>query len=186
MANRVRKVAMALAAAGSILAPSLAFAADAMQSGGNADQAHVRPATPALRSLIARAAQASATFRQLLQTIEDSDTYVYVLEGDCGHGVRACFWGVTIAGPLRIMRVTVALDGGKPDWYVMGSIGHELYHTVEAIQHPSVRSTEAQYLLYERIGFRGTTRSHETVKAMDAGNAVRAEIRKFSRSSRPE
>ena len=185
MPNRVRKVAMALAAAGSILAPSLAFAADAMQNGGNADQAHVRPATPALRSLIARAAEASATFRQLLQTIEDSDTYVYVLEGDCGHGVRACAGGVTPSGARRIMRVTIALDH-TPDLTAMASIGHELRHTIEAIQDPTVRSTDAQFFLYQRIGYRGTSTSRETPAAVEAGNAVRAEIRRSTRSTKPE
>jgi hypothetical protein len=186
VANWVRKVAMAAAMAAGTLASSSGAAAQVTPGVGSDPNAHLRPTTPAVASLVGRAMEASATFRGIVEAIEASDTYVYVMEGDCGHGVRACFWGVTIAGPLRIMRVTVALDGGKPDWYVMGSIGHELYHTVEAIQHPSVRSTEAQYLLYERIGFRGTTHSHETLKAMDAGNAVRAEIRKFSRSSRPE
>lgn len=186
MANRVRKVAMAAAMAGGILASGTGAAADVAPGFGTDPRAHLRPTTPAVASLIGRATEASATFRRIVETIEASDTYVYIIEGDCGHGVRACFSGVTVAGPRRIMRVTVALDAGKPDWYLMGSIGHELYHTLEAIQDPSVRSTEAQYFLYERIGFHGTTRSRETVKAMDAGNAVRAEIRRFIRSGRVE
>jgi len=184
MANRARKLAMAAALAGGILASSTGAAAQATAGVGTDPRAHLRPTTPAVASLIGRAMEASATFRGIVETIEASDTYVYVMEGDCGHGVRACFSGVTVAGPLRIMRVTVALDAGKPDWYVMGSIGHELYHTIEAIQDPSVRSTAAQYFLYERIGFHGNTHSHETLKAMDAGNAVRAEVRRFTRSYR--
>ena len=184
MANRVRKAAMAAAMACGILASSSGAAAQVTPGVGSDPRAHLRPTTPAVAALISRAMEASATFRGIVETIEASDTYVYVMEGDCGHGVRACFSGVTIAGPLRIMRVTVAVSPGRPDWYVMGSIGHELYHTIEAIQDPSVRSTEAQYFLYERIGFHGTTRSHETIKAMDAGNAVRAEVRRFTRSYR--
>jgi hypothetical protein len=130
--------------------------------------------------------EGSATFRQIVRTIEDSDTYVYVLEGDCGHGVRACFAGVTTAGARRIMRVTIGLDARRPAWDVMASIGHELRHTIEAIQDPTVRSTAAQYFLYERIGFKGTAHSSETLAARDAGNAVRAEVRRFARSATPQ
>ena len=182
MANRARKVAIAMAMAGGILAPSAGSAAQATRYGGDANRAHVRPTTAAVAALIDRAMEGSATFRQIVQTIDGSDTYVYVLEGDCGHGVRACFSGVTVAGARRIMRVTLALDAGRSEWDLIGSIGHELRHTIEAIDDPTVRSTDAQYFLYERIGFKGTTQSRETTAAMDAGNAVRAEIRRFTRS----
>ena len=186
MANRVRKAAMAAAMAGGILMPRLCAAADITPGAGTDPRAHLRPTTPGLASLIARATEGSATFRHIVRTIEESDTYVYVMEGDCGHGVRACFGGVTMAGARRIMRVTVALDEGRRDWDVMGSIGHELRHTIEAIQDPTVRSTHAQFFLYQRIGFQGTSQSRETSAAMEAGNAVRAEIRKFTHSAKAE
>ena len=187
MANRARKTAMAVAMAGAILTPSAVSAADLTSSAAaTGAEAHVRPTTPAVASLIAGAMEASATFRQIVRTIQDSDTYVYVIEGECGHGVRACFSGVTIAGARRIMRVTIALDARQSPRDLMASIGHELRHTIEAIQDPTVRSTEAQFFLYERIGFKGTAHSRETLAARDAGNAVRAEIRKFARSATPQ
>lgn len=185
MANRVRNVAIAMAAAGSILTPALASAAGAMQDGVDADQAHVRPTTPALRSLVTRAAEASATFRRLVQTIDASDTYVYLLEGDCGRGVRACFSGVAVSGPHRLMRVTVALDRVS-DRDLMATIGHELRHTIEAIEDPTVRNSDALFFLYQRIGHRGTSSSRETAAAVDAGTVVRGEIRRFTRSTKPE
>ena len=176
---------MAAVLLGAVLAPCAGSAAQT--TGVYADpRAHVRPTTPALASLIGDAMAGSATFRDIVRTIDESDTYVYVVEGKCGHGVRACFVGVTTAGARRIMRVTVSLEGHAPRWYVIGSVGHELWHTIEAIQERSVRSTEAQVLLYERIGFHGTTYSRETVAAMDAGNAVRAEIRKSTRPTKTE
>ena len=185
MANRARKTAMAMAMAGGLLAPCAAPAAETTGFGVD-PKAHVRPTTAALASFVAGAMEGSATFRQIVRTIEDSDTYVYVIEGDCGHGVRACFSGVTIAGARRVMRVTVALDAGRSTWDVMGSIGHELRHTIEAIQDPTIRSTDAQFFLYQRIGFRGTSNARETTAAIEAGNAVRAEIRKFARSAGPQ
>jgi hypothetical protein len=185
MANQLRNVAIAMAAAGSILAQGLASAAGAVQHGVGADQAHVRPTTPALRSLVTRAAEASATFRRFVQIIDDSDTYVYLLEGDCGRGVRACFSGVSVSGPHRLMRVTVALDRVS-DRDLMAMIGHELRHTIEAIEDPTVRSSDALFFFYQRIGHRGTASSRETAAAVDAGDAVGAEVRQFTRSTKPE
>lgn len=184
MANRVRKTAMAVAMAGAILTPRIGSASDTTP--WTDPHAHVRPTTAAVASLINRALEGSATFRQIVWTIEASDTYVYVMEGDCGHGVRACFIGVTTAGASRIMRVKVALDARTPDWYAMGSIGHELRHTIEAIEDPTVRSGEAQFFLYQRIGFKATAHSSETLAARDAGNAVRSEVRRFARSAKPQ
>ena len=185
MANRARKVATAVAFVGAVLAPRAGAAAETPAV--DVDPArHVRPTTPAIASLIADGMEGSATFREIVRTIEESDTYVYVLQGECGHGVRACFDGVTTAGPRRIMRVTVSLDSRAPRWSVIGSIGHELRHTIEAIQEPSVRSNEARFFLYERIGFQGTSKSRETTAAVETGNTVRAEIRRFARSARPE
>lgn len=186
MANRLRKAAMVMAlAAGALVVPRVGSAADGAPFSAAIDpKAHLRPTTAAVASLVARAMEGSETFRQIVRTIEESDTYVYVIEGECGHGVRACFSGITTAGARRIMRVTVELDARERDWYLMGTIGHELRHTVEAIEHPTVRSSEAQFFLYQRIGFKGTAHSTETRAAMDAGNAVRAEIRKSARVGR--
>ena len=61
----------------------------------------------------------------------------------------------------------------------MGSIGHELRHTVEVLGERRVRSSAAMYHFYAREGRRGTTRgTFETDAAIDAGQNVRAEVRK--------
>ena len=110
---------------------------------------------------------------------------VYVEEGDCPHGVRACFTSVTIAGSRRVMWVKV--DTRKADWDLMGSIGHELRHTIEVISNPWVRSTSAKFLYYEQIGTRrGRKGARETQDAVDAGDTVRSEVRKFNRQATSE
>jgi hypothetical protein len=83
----------------------------------------------------------------LVETIDASDSYMYVREGDCGHGVRACFVSLTMAGSRRIMWVKG--DTHKTDWDLMGSIGHELRHTIEVISNPSIRSNAAKYFFYD-------------------------------------
>jgi hypothetical protein len=136
----------------------------------------VRTNSPVVARLIQEATQRSATFRTLVDTIHASDGIVYVNEGDCGHGVRACLVDVTAAGSNRILRIQ--LDTRKADWDLMGSIGHELRHAVEVLGDPTVTSKGAMYFFYNRIGRRGTKSSFETEAAVAAGNAVRSEVRR--------
>src|SRR5512138_754781 len=164
---------MAMMVVGAVLA--------ARDSSAQVSENHLRSSTPAIAVLMQQAGERSATFRQLGQTIEQSDSYVYVNEGKCGQDARACFVTVTKAGPTRIMWVNVA-DSRGADWDVMGSIGHELRHTIEAIEDPSVTSFKELIRFYEDIGTHRRPHMRDTQTAVDAGNAVREEVRKFNRS----
>src|SRR5262245_39819503 len=62
---------------------------------------HVRSTNPALVALIQQASERSATFRGLIETINGSDSFVFVDAGDCGHGVRSCFVSVTASKTSR-------------------------------------------------------------------------------------
>lgn len=135
----------------------------------------VRAPGAALATLIQEAAARSRTFRGLVEAIENSDGIVYVEDGKCGRGVRACLKGVTVAGAHRILRVRV--DTNKPDWDLMGSIGHELQHAVEVLGNPNVTSTTAMYWFYQREG-RRVPCGFETDAAIRAGEQVRREVRR--------
>jgi hypothetical protein len=50
----------------------------------------VRSENPFIAAAIASAVERSVTFEQLLASIQGTDGLVYVEEGLCGHGVRAC------------------------------------------------------------------------------------------------
>ena len=136
----------------------------------------VRSTNPAITALIAQATLQSQTFRELVETINNSDGIVYVEEGGCGFGVRACLTSVTTAGANRMLWVLV--DRSQVDWDLMASIGHELRHTVEVLNEPAVTSRAAMYMLYSRIGRRGMGRAFETQLAIEAGAAVRDEVLK--------
>jgi len=155
----------------------------ARDSAAQPSEKHVRSFSPKIVALMQRASERSATFRQLVQTIEQSDSYVYVDEGPCGQDARACFVTITKAGPTRIMWVHLDTWKADWDWDLMGSIGHELRHTIEAIEDPSVTDGKDLYRFYEDIGrhVRGP-HMRETQAAIDAGRAVREEVRKFNRS----
>ncbi len=135
----------------------------------------VRSKDLAIAAAIQEAAARSATFRGLLDAINASDGIVYVEEGDCGRAGRACLVGVTVAGPYRLIWVKV--DTRRADWDLMGSIGHELRHAVEVLGNPKITSTSSMYFFYEREGHRAPV-GFETKAAIQAGNRVRAEVRR--------
>jgi len=145
-----------------------------------ADQ-HVRSHSSAIRALIQRAIDRSATFRQLVATINGRDAIVYVEDGACGRGVRACVGILSAAGGHRMLWVKI--DTRKEaDWNLMGSIGHELRHTVEILDDPTVTNSTAMFFFYQRIGYLGTKQgARETRTAINAGDAVRSELRAFDR-----
>ncbi len=149
-----------------------------------AGHANVRSSSPVINAAIEAAMKRSATFRQLVATINASDSVVFVNEGDCGHGVRACFVAVRSSGTHRYMFVKV--DPRKRDCELMTSIGHELRHTIEVIGDPSVRSDAGKFFFYENIGRQSVGGTRETFAAMDAGNAVRSEINRFNRQAKSE
>jgi hypothetical protein len=139
----------------------------------------VRSSSSAIKALIVQASEQSATFRSMVETIDASDSLVYVEEGTCGRGVRACFSGITIADSHRFLWVKV--DIRKADWDLMASIGHELRHLIEVLDAPEVTTWAAMFIFYTRQGLIGTAGAFETVAAVRAGEAVRAELREFRR-----
>ena len=144
-----------------------------------AEDSHLRlPPDPAIHTAIDLALQRSPTFRQLVRVIEQSDSLVYVVAGDCEYGRRACLMRVTATARYRIMLVLVDARLVHPDPDVAGAIGHELQHVAEVISYPSVRSTEEMVALYRRIGFHATAGGFETTAAVTAGEAVRREVRR--------
>ena len=141
---------------------------------------HVRSSSPAIRALIVHATEQSATFRRMVETIDASKSVVYVEEGTCGGGMRACFVNVTGARAHRFLWVKI--DVRRADSDVMASIGHELRHTIEVLDAPDVTSSAGMFLFYVRVGSIGTARAFETAAAVRAGDTVNAELRKFRRS----
>ena len=164
------------ATVGLILTLGLAPYATAAEAGG---LPRVRSSRPWIVALINEAVERSQTFRSLVDTITASDGIVYVEEGRCGHGVRACFAHVTVASPYRLLWVRV--DAHKADWDLMGDIGHELRHTIEVLSDPTVRSDETLYVFYAlnpASRSYGTPNAFETDAAIGAGLDVRAELRR--------
>jgi len=139
--------------------------------------AGVRSSHPVLANFITRATEQSATFRGLVEAIKVHDGIVYVEAGECGHYVGSCLVGVTTAGRFRMLWIEV--DAKKTDVGLIASIGHELQHAVEILSDSGVRNGAEMFLYYLRMGRRAPGPiAFETTAAIDAGTAVREEIRK--------
>ena len=125
--------------------------------------------------LIDGAIDRSHAFRRLVDTIETSDAIVYVEDGECRHKRRGCLVAVTRAVPRRIFWVQVDARHREPD-DVAATIGHELQHVLEVVSSPTVTDNATLFLFYDRDGPRPN--SFETEAAIQAGDAVRAELRR--------
>ena len=131
---------------------------------------------PQIAALIAEATARSATFRRLVAVIDDSDGIVYVEQGRCGHGVRACLsHSVVVAGPHRILRIILSTRRDHVE--LLGALGHELQHATEVLGQPRVRSTSEVLFFYQHEGFLIDGR-FETVAALETEEAVMAEVNK--------
>jgi len=150
-----------------------------------AELPRVRSTSPRLAAIIEDARERSETFRVLVETINSSDGIVYVQEGQCGHGILACFTNVTAAGPNRFLWVRVDMDhvDWDADWDLMGTIGHELHHVVEVLSDRTVRSDMTKHLFYALkpdSGLRANPYAFDTEAAILAGLVIRAEARRHT------
>jgi len=136
----------------------------------------VRSTNALIGRVLKEASDRSQAFRRLVEIINASDGTVYVEEGKCGQGVRACLVTVTMAGANRNLWVKV--DTGAADVDLMGSIGHELQHAIEVLSDRTVTSGPTMYFFYLKKGSRSQTGTFETRAAVEAGEAVRSEVRK--------
>jgi len=160
------------------LRTSLLVFVDAATEAGTHQEApatasRVRTSSVLIRAAIVLGVERSPTFRQRLAEIESTDGLVYVEAGTCGNNsVAACLVPrLVLAGPSRLLRIFVDLRRAT-GCRLVATIGHELQHAVEVLHDPSVRSDEAMYFLFARIGpvssgpFE-TTAAKETTRRVD-------------------
>jgi hypothetical protein len=134
----------------------------------------VRAENPVIATAVTQGLHQSTTFRRLIEAIEATDGLVYVLEGDCGLGVRACLhMSVELAGPNRLLRVFVN-PKRAPGCELVASIGHELQHVLEALSNRRIRTTAELTSFFHRIRPNNPGR-FETMKAIETGMAVEKE-----------
>jgi hypothetical protein len=133
--------------------------------------------------MVAEGERRSRSFRALLAAIQGTDGIVYVVEGECGRGVRACLvMAIARPGPYRLLQVR--LDARQRNDETIAKLGHELRHAIEILQEPAIASGSEMYLFYKRFGTWVGDATFETPAAVAAGDAIRRELSRTSGGAR--
>jgi len=141
--------------------------------------AHVRSSSSVIRGVMEDAARRSPAFEKLVGVINLTDGIVYVEEGVCRHGVRACLMhSVTAVAGFRFLRILIDLRStssyaARLD--LMGTIGHELWHAMEVLGDKTLTTAAAIFFYYASAAPTAND-SVETPSAVAMGLVIRVEV----------
>ena len=171
MANNARRFSAVL-----VLMVGLAMVTTPVAAAGHEteENSQVRSTSSAIRHLIALGIEHSPTLRALSEKINASNGIVFVEDGRCSRGVRACVISLTAAGSKRILWIRVDARRSAPE--VLESIAHELQHAVEVLSESTAVNRATMYMTFSRIGMRRDNGLFETAEAVRVGMAVRDEV----------
>jgi hypothetical protein len=138
---------------------------------------HIRTNDARLMQLVQDGVRVSATFRRLVERLQQSDVVVYLEIGGFGSSDgRLTF--MSAVGGLRYVHIRVvrmASSGGQ-----IALIGHELQHAVEIADSPDVVDSSSLARAYERIGYVNPRAvggiAFDTDAAVDVGYRVLREL----------
>ncbi len=143
----------------------------------------IRSESALLTTVVEIGVERSASFRSLVERIDQSDVIVHLT---CSRFKSTSLAGQTLlasAGPdVRYLRVQVSCE--LSDLALLSVVGHELQHVVEIVSAPSVVDDKSFARLFRTIGFSTCLGSEpdrfETAAALAAGERVRAEYLHYS------
>lgn len=150
------------------------LALDATRNGGP----RVRPNDARMATLLLDGLRRSPSLLSLVERIEASDVIVYLeTQPALSDHLAGCLTWITSVGRFRYVRASI--NPNLTADALIASIGHELQHVVEIIDHPDVTGPATLFALYQDLG-RGIGRTRpvlDTIAARDAGSRVRDELR---------
>lgn len=147
------------------------------------NDAAVRSDDKALTALIREGTERSETFRTLVDQIGAMNGIVYVQKARCRYNLRACLiLKIVPAGRHRILFVHVNVLTDRSE--TIASIGHELRHVTEILEHEHIDSTGEMFLFYRHFASDRLTDYFETRAARAVTEAVRDELKRFKAPQR--
>ena len=111
----------------------------------------VRGLDAEFHALIQEGDARSATFRDIIDEIQRSNTIVMVQYGLCAKGlIRSCV--THVAGDTKARSIRIVINTRTTNDRLIATIAHELQHAVEIIRTPDATDAESVMALYRRIG----------------------------------
>jgi hypothetical protein len=111
---------------------------------------HIRTNDPRLMRIVHEGFRASATFRGLVERLQQSDVVVYLESGGLGSSDGRLMFLSKVAG-LRYVHIRVVRLASNDGQIAL--IGHELQHAVEIADAPDVVDSSSLARAYQRIGY---------------------------------
>jgi hypothetical protein len=154
----------------------------------------VRTLHPILRSAFERGLRDSATMRQLVSRLEESDVIVHLTRGSCpGRRVVGCVVSVSATAGVRYIRIDLVLLQAaertplRTEERLAAQIGHELRHAVEIAEEPEIVDAQTLERAYSKKKAYSSSVGFETDAAMEAGARVLEELQRATavRSASP-
>lgn len=137
--------------------------------------AHVRAMQTAADDIVAEGMARSATFRRLVNRLEQSDVIVYVdIRPDMPPNIGGSLRFLAMSATTRFLRVQ--LNRADSRLWLVALLGHELQHAVEVADARDVQSASDLKDLYLRIGVATGPNAFDSMAARQAGYTVRDEV----------
>jgi len=134
----------------------------------------VRAEGAAVRALIERGMERSATFRSLNSQLEDADVIIYVRFSRCSAGVPACLLWVSTDTDTRRLLIKIDRFGRSPD-ELTTLMAHELQHANEVASDSEITDLASFQNSFASRGWKHAA-GFETEEAGKISRRVAAEV----------
>ena len=137
----------------------------------------VRAADSRIKAALAEGQRRSASFRRVLQRVEELDVIVYAeMQPLLRNRLAGTTTWVTATKDFRYVRVS--LNPALSSWQTVASLAHELHHVAEIGGAPSIVDTRSLTSYYQEFGIEKSVPSDqwETEAAKITGETVRREL----------
>jgi hypothetical protein len=142
---------------------------------------HVRSAEEHVRQLIGEGYARSATFRALVDRVEQQSCVVYISSVvKLSQGMRGALLHTSVGDRgMPVLRVLLKTNLGRDE--AIAVIGHELQHVIEAVQGSRGRNSSNLAAVFNGLDPRAhTSNSHkyETEAAIAVAESIRGELKR--------
>ena len=144
----------------------------------------VRPEDTAIRALIDRGIEQSATFRDLINRLEKANVIVYVRFARCSVGVPACLLWASTGADARRLLIKIDRHSRSPD-ELTALLAHELQHANEVASDSKITDLVSFQQLFALRGWRHAG-GFETEEAGRISRVVAGELSRREMKAPPK